>query len=447
MINYIMSTMHEKVDNGRFFSISLSASILCFYLCSILKGYPNIVFGIHGDEVDQAAPQLFIKLCYEILSLEFRDETVHLPAAHLAFLDFLTSLVVLSLICLIPIDQCVVFLAVFILILDRPGILRNQLLHLLCQQIQLYNQFAPHLFQSGCITKRSFQQANITDHLFLVSDELIHSPYKSAFDLIFCQTRRLAVILEFIIATIDCPTVLVIGVPHFGSVPPAARSTLDFAGENGYAAIAFLPFPAPLDFFLHPVEYLRADDSFVVVFHIVLRHFPPIILGFLRQEIDGEPLLQQGIALIFLIGQDTLHRFWVPFALARRGLQPARSQLACDGVERITVQKKAVYQFYRFGLLLVNYQIAIRPFVIAQEMPVGNTHLPISESFPMTLGHVLGDAPAFFLREAAHDSDKEFALGIQCPDVFLLEINLDAFVFQLSYCSQAVNCVSDKAAD
>lgn len=62
--------------------------------------------------------------------------------------------------------------------------------------------------------------------------------------------RRLAVIIEFIIAAIDCPTVLVIGVPHFGSVPPAARSAFDFAGEDGYPAVAILPFPAPFNFFL-----------------------------------------------------------------------------------------------------------------------------------------------------------------------------------------------------
>lgn len=78
--------------------------------------------------------------------------------------------------------------------------------------------------------------------------------------------------------------------PDLSAVPAIAVSAFDFAGEDGYPAIAFLPFPAPFDSFLHPVEYLRADDGFVVVFHIVLRHFPLIILGFLRQEIDGEPL-------------------------------------------------------------------------------------------------------------------------------------------------------------
>ena len=41
-------------------------------------------------------------------------------------------------------------------------------------------------------------------------------------------------------------------------------------------------------------------------------------------------------------------------------------------------------------------------------MPVGNTHLAISEPLPMALGDVFRDAPAFFLCQAAHDGDEEF---------------------------------------
>ena len=66
-------------------------------------------------------------------------------------------------------------------------------------------------------------------------------------------------------------------------------------------------------------------------------------------------------------------------------------------------------------------------------MPVGNTHLAVSEPLPMTPGDVFRDAPAFFLCQAAHDGDKEFAFGIERPDVLLLEINLDALVLKLAY--------------
>lgn len=87
--------------------------------------------------------------------------------------------------------------------------------------------------------------------------------------------------------------------PDLGPVPASALAALDFAGEDGYAAVTSPAFTPPLDFFLYPVEDLRADDGFVVIFHIVLRHFPFIRFRFFGQEVDGEPLLQQGIALVF----------------------------------------------------------------------------------------------------------------------------------------------------
>ena len=67
-----------------------------------------------------------------------------------------------------------------------------------------------------------------------------------------------------LVATIDGPAVLVGRMPYLGPVPAAALGTLDFAGEDGYAAVAAPAFTPPLDFFLHPVEDLRADDGFVV---------------------------------------------------------------------------------------------------------------------------------------------------------------------------------------
>lgn len=207
------------------------------------------------------------------------------------------------------------------------------------------------------------------------------------------------------------------------------------------------PYQPPLDFFLHPVEDLRADDGFVVIFHIVLRHFPFIRFRFFGQEVDGEPLLQQGIALVFLIRQDALYRPRIPAFLFRRGFQPSGSQLPGNGVEGIPVQEQTVNQFHRPGLFPVDGQITIRPFVIAPKIPVGNTHLAISEPLPMAPGHVFRNTPAFFLCQAAHDGDGEFSLGIEHPDIFLLEIYLDALVLELAYRCQAVHGISGEAAD
>ena len=90
-----------------------------------------------------------------------------------------------------------------------------------------------------------------------------------------------AVHLELSVASVDGPAVLVGRMPELGPVPAAALGALDFAGEDGYASVTSPAFTPPLDFFLlHPVEDLRADDGFVVIFHIVLRHFPFIRFRF-----------------------------------------------------------------------------------------------------------------------------------------------------------------------
>lgn len=106
--------------------------------------------------------------------------------------------------------------------------------------------------------------------------------------------------LELIVASVDGSAVLVGRMPDLGPVPASALAALDFAGEDGYAAVTSPAFTPPLDFFLYPVEDLRADDGFVVIFHIVLRHFPFIRFRFFGQEVDGEPLLVKIKAFIKL---------------------------------------------------------------------------------------------------------------------------------------------------
>ena len=433
------------------FPLGFSAVILFSCLCSdfrpVLEGHPDIVFAVHCDEIHQAAPQPGIELLNEILIPKLLDEAVHLTAPGLAILDGFTGLVVLRLRCFIPTDQFVVVPVIIILVLRDPGVLGYELLYLVGQQVQICAYPVPLLFQVFCVSEPFLQQCDAVKYVRFVFDELIDGPDEGFLDIILCQMWCLAMALELIVASVDGSAVLVGRMPDLGPVPASALAALDFAGEDGYAAVTSPAFTPPLDFFLYPVEDLRADDGFVVIFHIVLRHFPFIRFRFFGQEVDGEPLLQQGIALVFLIRQDALYRPRIPAFLFRRGFQPSGSQLPGNGVEGIPVQEQAVNQFHRPGLFPVDGQIPIRPFVIAEKMPVGNTHLAISEPLPMAPGDVFRNAPAFFLCQAAHDGDEQFALGIERPDIFLLEINLDALVLELAYRCQAVHGISSKAAD
>lgn len=388
------------------FPLGFSAVILFSCLCSdfrpVLEGHPDIVFAVHCDEIHQAAPQPGIELLNEILIPKLLDEAVHLTAPGLAILDGFTGLVVLRLRCFIPTDQFVVVPVIIILVLRDPGVLGYELLYLVGQQVQICAYPVPLLFQVFCVSEPFLQQCDAVKYVRFVFDELIDGPDEGFLDIILCQMWCLAMALELIVASVDGSAVLVGRMPDLGPVPASALAALDFAGEDGYAAVTSPAFTPPLDFFLYPVEDLRADDGFVVIFHIVLRHFPFIRFRFFGQEVDGEPLLQQGIALVFLICQDALYRPRIPAFLSCRSFQPSGSQLPGNGVEGIPVQEQAVNQFHRLGLFPVDDQIPVRSPVIAKEMAERHTHLPVSESLPMAPGDVFRDAPAFFLRQGTH---------------------------------------------
>ena len=59
---------------------------------------------------------------------------------------------------------------------------------------------------------------------------------------------------------------------------------------------------------------------------------------------------------------------------------------------------------------------------------------------------VLGNGPAFFLREARHDGQKDFAFTIEGLDVFFFKIDLDTVFLRLPDGGQGINCVPHKAA-
>ena len=125
-------------------------------------------------------------------------------------------------------------------------------------------------------------KGDVAEDFFLVVNELINGLDEGILYFFFRQVWGLTVTLEFVIAAIDGSSVLVGRMPDLGPVPAAALAALNFAGEDGYAAVTSPAFTPPLDFFLHPDEDLRADDGFVVIFHIaqglerhaLIPHFP-----------------------------------------------------------------------------------------------------------------------------------------------------------------------------
>ena len=254
-------------------------------------------------------------------------------------------------------------------------------------------------------------------------------------------------ILEFVIAAVDGSPVLISRMPDLGPVPAAALAAFDFTGEDGYAAVTFFPFTPPLDFLLYPIEYLRADDSFMVMFHIILWHFPFIFLCLFCQKINRDFFLKQGIPFILFIHENTSDRVSSPdFATSWSGNLAFR-QFFCNRMKRVSVKIQTVNQLYDFCLLFIHYQVAIHSLIIPKKMSECQTDLPISKPFPVSPSHILRDAAALFLCQRTHNRNEEFPFCVQCPDIFLFKIDFNPFIFQFSHGGQAVHRIPGKPAD
>ena len=77
----------------------------------------------------------------------------------------------------------------------------------------------------------------------------------------------------------------------------------------------------------------------------------------------------------------------------------------------------------------------------------GNRDLAVCKALSLAPCAFLGNGPAFFLREARHDGQQDFAFTVEGPDAFLFKIDLDAVFLQLPDGGQGVDRVPCKAAD
>ena len=145
--------------------------------------------------------------------------------------------------------------------------------------------------------------------------------------------------------------------------------------------------------------------------------------------------------------QDALDGGLAPLVFACRCRDTFVGQRLGDAVWRHALEEHAVDAFDHFGLLPVDHQIPILASVVAEEPFEWDRDLAVCKTLSLAPCAVLGNGPAFFLRKARHDGQQDFSLAVKGPDVFLLEIDLDAVFLQLPDGGQGVNRVPRKTAD
>ena len=158
------------------------------------------------------------------------------------------------------------------------------------------------------VIQKGKRLANIRAYLCSAAFELTVGCKEFLLEALFIKCRRRAFLpfLIFAVAAPDCFAVFVGGMPDLLPIKAAAVCADDFAGKNAGGADGVAQLLPAFDLSLDKVELFGADDPLMISLNVVLRDFAAVELLFLCEEINGEGLLQQGVPLVFLIGENAL---------------------------------------------------------------------------------------------------------------------------------------------
>ena len=109
---------------------------------------------------------------------------------------------------------------------------------------------------------------------------------------------------EFAVALPDDAAVFVRGMPHLAAVKPTAAAADEFSRKAACAVMRTACLLPSRQLILRHVKDLWLDDGRMAVLDIILRYLAFIDLHLFCEKVRAESLLQQGVALVFLIGED-----------------------------------------------------------------------------------------------------------------------------------------------
>lgn len=96
------------------------------------------------------------------------------------------------------------------------------------------------------------------------------------------------------------------------------------------------------------------------------------------------------------------------------------------------------------GLSFDHLGQSILTLLKAEELLVAKADLAIRKTLALAPGHVVRNGAAFFLRDAGHNGDQQFAFAIQRVDALFLKVDRNAAFLQLANGGQGVDRVSGK---
>ena len=127
----------------------------------------------------------------------------------------------------------------------------------------------------------------------------------------------------------------------------------------------------------------------MAVLHIVLRNLALILLQLFGKEVDGKGFLEESIALVLLIGEDTLYCTGLPVLFASWCWNALGNEDFGDTAGGLALNEKAVNLADDLCLLRDDFRQSIRSLAITEKLFVGQADLAVSEPLPLPSGDIL----------------------------------------------------------
>ena len=163
----------------------------------------------------------------------------------------------------------------------------------------------------------------------------------------------------------------------------------------------------------------------MAVFHIILRHLALIDLPLFCEEIDREAFLKECSTLVFLVLKDAFHCTGLPALFSRWSRNPICCQFLCNGPRRQPLHESSINPADNDCLLRNDFWKTVCAFAVTEELLVWEVDLSIRKPLPLSPGHVLRNGAAFFLCQARHDGEQQFALAVKGVDVLFFGVYLN----------------------
>ncbi len=185
----------------------------------------------------------------------------------------------------------------------------------------------------------------------------------------------------------------------------------------------------------------------MIIFHVVFWAFAVVDPDLFRQAVGDVGLVDDGIALVFFVGQNGLDGGIAPFFFSAGGFYPFFFQQPDDIAEAAACEELLVDKSNYSGFFGNDLRLAVSTSSVAEEIAVIEGHL----TFFCTLGfapfYVGTDIFRLALGDRAVDGDVELRTVLAAVDTLFLKVHIHTKVFQHSGIFEAIDGVSGKSGN